>query len=607
MAGHLAMTSPPPTPMQFGNHVLDPVNASLCSGDTEIKLRPRSFEVLLYLARNAGRLVTKDELLASVWPGLIVTDNSLVQCVTEIRQALQDNTHEVIRNVPRRGYIFTQDVTNAEVAAPPAQAAAHPDQRSSTPDADLPSDRLTVHPTSDPAAYSPGAQHFPRLGMPLLLPLVSLIVVAVPAVWYFSGQVGDEPNRTAANPAASTGAVAPRLSIVVLPFKNTSGKPDEDYLADGLTDDLTSDLSRIPDSFVIARNSAFSYKDKAVDVRRVGQELGVRYVLSGTVRRVGSELRVNAYLADAQTGEQLWTERFDSAGGDLPALQRQITGRIAHALHLELIEVEASRVLREAPASPDAYDLVLRGNVLLNRQSREAVAAARNYFQQATALDSQSVAAWAGVARTYFADLDGDWVNARRAWLRQARAATDRAAAINPNYADVNLLHGAALFLDGRMEEALVAFERQLSLTRNYAPAYLWIARAQIALGRPAESLAPMQEAIRLSPRDPQLHQYYATLAAAQLHLGNDETAIMWAEKAIALRPDWIDAYPLLVAAATLGGQTNKAQSALAEYRRQLPEYTIAILRAEELSDRPAYLEQRKRYYAGLRKAGLPE
>jgi len=607
MAGHAATTSPPLTPMQFGNHVLDPLNASLRSGKAEIKLRPRSFEVLLYLVTNPGRLITKDELLSAVWPGLVVTDNSLVQCMAEIRQALQDSAHEIIRNVPRRGYVFTQDVTNVKVAAPQAQAAADADRQPSTFAAGLPSAPLMDHRTSDSPARSPGARHIPWPGLPRLLPLVVLIVVAVPAVWYLSGSFGDDPQRTAGGPAASTTAVVPDLSIVVLPLANTSGNSDQDHLADGLTDELTSDISRIPDSFVIARDSAFSYKGRTVDIRRVGQELGVRYVLSGTVRHVGSELRVNVFLADAQTGEQLWTERFDSGGGDLPVLQRQITGRMAHALHLELIEVEAGRVSREHAPSPRAHDLVLRGNALVNRQSRDAVAAARSYFQQATALDPQSVAAWTGIARSYFADLDGGWVNARRAWLRQARAATDRAAAINPNYADVHLLHGAGLFFDGRMEEALVAFERQIALTRNYAPAYLWIARAQIALGRPAESLAPMQEAIRLSPRDPQLQQFYATLATAQLHLANDEAAVAWAEKAIALRPDWTDAYPLLIAAATLRGDNSKAQSALSEYRRQLPEYTIAILRSEELSDRPAYLEQRKRFYAGLRKAGLPE
>ena len=592
--------------MQFGNHVLDPVNALLRTGTAEIKLRPRSFEVLLYLVRNPGRLVTKDELLGAVWPGVVVTENSLVPCMVEIRQALQDSAHEIIRNVPRRGYVFTLDVTPLKTAAPPAQAAPDADPRSGTPAADLPPAPLTARRTSDPTAGSPGARHVPGPGLPRLLALgAASIVVAVLAVWYLSASLGDDSQPKSGDPSLLKTADAARLSIVVLPF--ASGNSDQDNLADGLTDELTSDISHIPDSFVIARDSALAYKGKTVDIRRVGQELGVRYVVSGTVRRVGSELRVNAYLADARTGEQLWTERFDAEGGELPALQRQMTGRIAQALHLELVEVEAARVAREQPPSPRADDLVARGNALLNRESRDAVAAARNYFQQATALDPQSVAAWTGIARSYFADLDGGWVNARRAWLRQARAATDRAAAINPNYADVHLLHGAGLFLDGRMEEALVAFERQIALTRNYAPAYLWIARAQIALGRPAESLAPTQEAIRLSPRDPQLHQFYATLATGQLHLANDEAAVAWAEKAIALRPDWIDAYPLLIAAATLHGDKGKAQSALSEYRRLLPDYTIAILRSEEPSDRPAYVEQRKRFYAGLRKAGLPE
>ena len=591
--------------MQFGKHVLDPLNASLRSGTAEIKLRPRSFEVLLYLVRNPGRLVTKDELLGAVWPGLVVTDNSLVQCMVEIRQALQDDAHETIRNVPRRGYVFTQDVTPLNAAAPPAQAAADADHQSGMFAANLPPAPLTAPRTSDPAAGSPGARHVPGLGLPRLLPLGAPILVAVLAVWYLSASLRDDSQRKSGDAPVSATAAAPRLSIVVLPFAD--GNSDQDNLADGLTDELTSDISRIPDSFVIARDSAFGYKGKTVDIRRVGQELGVRYVLAGTVRRVGSELRVNAYLADARTGEQLWTERFDAEGGELPALQRQITGRMAQALHLELIEVEAARVSREQPPSPRADDLVVRGNALMNRQSRDAVAAARSYFQRATALDPQSVAAWTGIARSHFADLDGGWVSARRAWLRQARSATDHAAAINPNYADVPLLHGAGLFLDGRMEEALVAFERQIALTPNYAPAYLWIARAQIALGRPAESLAPIQEAIRLSPRDPLLHQFHATLATAHLHLANDEAAVAWAEKAVALRPDWTDAYPLLIAAATLRGDQGKAQSALSEYRRQLPEYTIAILRSDELSDRPAYLEQRKRFYAGLRKAGLAE
>jgi TolB-like protein len=276
----------------------------------------------------------------------------------------------------------------------------------------------------------------------------------------------------------------PRLSIVVLPLVNLSSDPEQEYFADGITDDLTTDLSRISGSFVIARNTAFTYKSKAVDAKRIGRELGVRYVLEGSVRRYVSRVRVNAQLVDAETGAHLWAERFDRESGDLLQIQDEITGHIASQVRAELVEVESNRSLRERPNDPDAVDLAMQARALLNKPpSPEQNERARRLCERALALDANNVDVLASLAGSYVTsahDLNiGDWSE----WHRQATDAVNRALTIDPRNARVFLVksrvlaYSDALEYRGQIEAAIDAVETAIALDPNLAIAYGWLGR----------------------------------------------------------------------------------------------------------------------------------
>ena len=325
----------------FEGYTLDLTRGCVSDTDGEIELRPKSFELLSYLVANPGRLISKDELVNAVWPDVIVSDDSLAQCVSDVRRALSDPGRQIIKTVRRRGYVFA-----APVSARPPQS------------------------------------------------------------------VGSQP-------AAAAGTAAPRLSVVVLPFANLSNDAEQEYFADGISDDLTADLSLIPDSFVIARTSAFSYKGKPVDVRQIGRELGVRYVLEGSVRRTGGQVQVTAQLIDTENGAHIWADRFDADRADLAKAQEEIVGRLYQTLLLELIEAAAKRIEQEKPANPDSRDLVIRGWALYQRPlsaaNREAALQA---FEQALAIDPASVGARVGIATILGEYLALGWSTSREDMAR---------------------------------------------------------------------------------------------------------------------------------------------------------------------------------------------
>jgi adenylate cyclase len=310
--------------------------------------------------------------------------------------------------------------------------------------------------------------------------------------WNFAERVPPSPEMSAQNVASTTVAqqsasAAPRMSIVVLPFENLSGRSDQDYFADGITEDLTTDLSRIPGSFVISRNSAFTYKGRTLDVKQIGRELGVRYVLEGSVRKIGDAVRVNAQFVDAERGAHLWADRFDSNLADLAALQNEITGRIASSLNIELIEAESRRSFREQPTNPDAIDLAMRGWAVWYRpRSKENNAEARALFKQAVQLDSQSADALAGLALTHATDVGNGFSETPAEQLRLAEDALTRALAIDPDHAMGHYARGITAMMRGRIdqamrpdryEQAVLAFDKALASNPNLALAHLMKAK----------------------------------------------------------------------------------------------------------------------------------
>jgi TolB-like protein len=520
---------------RFGDHVLDIERRELRRGAEPVALEPQVFDLLVYLVRNRGRVVSKDDLIQSVWSGRIVSDSALTTRLNAARKAVNDSGAEqrVIRTVHRKGVRFIGEV------------ADH----------------------SEPEARAEVAQ------------------------------------------AALEPPVAPRLSIVVLPFVNLSNDPEQQYFADGVTGDLTTDLSRIPDMLVISRNTAFTYRDRPIDTKRIGRELGVHYVLEGEVQRSGNRVRVAAQLIDAETDAHMWAERFDGDAGDLFAVQEEITNRIAVALDLELVDAAAAARPTEPP---DARDYVLRGRAeRLKPPSRETRAAAIALFERAVALDIESVAAQSWLAIELTARVLDLMAGTAAADVMRAEALAERAVAASPRSPLARFAKGQVLRAQHRYDDAILEYETAIALNRNWANAYSHLGWCKFMTGS-MEALIPAQEqAIRLSPRDPQIGLYYGRIGLVHLLQSRTAEAILWLERARNAAPALPRVRSWLSSAYALNGEIERGAAALAEARRLVGDdrySTIARLRAVEswgVSKVRSLVEAS--YFAGLHKVGVPE
>jgi TolB-like protein/DNA-binding SARP family transcriptional activator len=400
----------------------------------------------------------------------------------------------------------------------------------------------------------------------------------------------------------------PRASIVVLPFANLSNDPEQQYFADGITGNLTTDLSRIPDMLVISRNTAFTYRDKPVDTRQIGRELVVRYVLEGEVQRSGNRVRVTAQLIDAETDLHLWAERFDGDAVDLFALQDEITSRIAVALDLELVGAEATR----PTTNRDAQDYILRGRAeRLKPPSRENRAEAIALFERAVGLDPDSAAAQSWLAIALTARVLDSMAGTVAADIARAEDLAKRALAAEPRSAVARFANGQVLRAQHRHDEAILEYETVVALNRNWAHAYSHLGWCKFMTGA-IEALIPAQEqAIRLSPRDPQIGLFYSRIGCAHLLQSRLDEAIVWCERARNATPAHPQFRTFLAAANALKGDNDRAAAALAEARRLVGDdrySSIAQLRTVDSWGVPQIQTLvESTYFAGLRKAGVPE
>jgi len=403
-------------------------------------------------------------------------------------------------------------------------------------------------------------------------------------------------------------AGAPRLSIVVLPFANLSNDPEQGYFADGITEDLTTDLSRIADMLVISRNSAFTYKDKPVNAKQLGRELNVRYVLEGSIRRSGNRVRANAQLIDAETDAHLWAERFDRDTDDLFALQDEVTSRIAIALNLELVGAEAARSAHH----PDALDFILRGRALSSTPPiTENYAEAIRLYERALTLDPQSVEAQALLARTLTARAMDGLTNSAEADITRAERLVWQALAATPRSPLAHYAKGQVLRAQGRCEEAIPEYETALASNRNWVEALANIGRCKFLIGSIEEAIAAQEQAIRLSPRDPMICFWYFRIGQAHLLQFRIDEAILWFEKARSANPRLPFVRAFLASAYALKGGSERAAAELAEARRLSGGGRfLSIAHSKTVFDfgvpkvRALY---ETTFFAGLRKAGMPE
>jgi TolB-like protein/class 3 adenylate cyclase len=399
---------------------------------------------------------------------------------------------------------------------------------------------------------------------------------------------------------------APRLSIVVLPFANIGGDPEQDYFADGVTESLTTDLSRIAGSFVIARNTAFTFKGKAVDVRQIGRELNVRYVLEGSVQRGGNRLRVNVQLIDAESGNHLWAERFDKPVADLFDMQDEIVSRLANALDTQLIEAEARR--SERSLHPDAMDLCFQGMACWHKGlTNEYVAQSRGLYVRALALDPGNVEALVGVANIDAVAGIAHMTDDRPARLAAAEATLIKALSIAPQHARAHAILGLIEISTNRTAQGIAKCEQALMLDRNFALAHAFIGHAKSQLGRAAETEAHVNEALRLSPRDTFAGYWMVWVAFAKLHLCADAEAIAWLHQGLERNYNYPIGHFVLAAAQALLGSQNEARAAAQAGLALDPTFTMRRYRAGASSDSPIYLAGRERIYEGMRIAGVPE
>jgi TolB-like protein len=439
------------------------------------------------------------------------------------------------------------------------------------------------------------------------LGLTQLKNIAEP-IRVYSLEVGQPAHAKPAPATAPEKSAPPRLSMVVLPFANIGGDPSHEHFVDGVTESLTTDLSRIRRAVVVARNTAFTYKGQPLDVKTIGRELNVRYVLEGSVQRGGNRVRVNVQLVDAETGNHLWAERFDKPLADLFDMQDEIVARLAGALNSELVAAEARRA--ETAPNPDSMDLHFQGLAWLNKgMSPDHVAQARRFFDRALAADPDNVDALIQSART-----DGRagaflFVTDSMTAFAAAEAKLTKALSSVPDHARGHLYLGLVYIYTKRAVEGIAECEYALGLDRNLAHAHAIIARGKIFVGRAEETEAHIADALRLSPRDTMACIWMNHVGVAKLHLGDWEQSVAWIRRSIEANRNLPHPHFVLAAALAQLGRLDEARSAVKAGLALNPAF--AIFRAHAawtaMSADPTYLAQLEPIFEGLRKAGVPE
>lgn len=528
------------TSVHFGSFRLDSQNACVWRGEEMIKLTPKAFAVLQHLIDNAGRLVTKEEFFTAVWPETVVSDMALSVCVNEIRKNLEDNakTPHYIETVHRRGFRFIGKAVSNREEE--SQQAEGNKQKSTMEDF---SSVLSV-----------------QLALP------------------------DKP------------------SIIVLPFMNLSDDPSQEYFSDGITDELTAALSRVSGLFVIARTSAFTYKGKAVKIQDIGREMGVRYILEGSVQKADGQARIIAQLIEATTSEHPWAEHYDRPLKDIFRLQDEVVQKIVTALKVKLTASEQVRFQRAPTNNLEAYDFFLRGEEAFWQEfykSASFVPAQQNY-ENAIVLDSQYGAAYARLGETYFIDWCLEGNRDQGQLLERAFELTQRAAALDDTLSLPHAMLGNIFVWKKQHEQALIEAKRAVTLDPNFAEGYFHLGTVLYFSGLPEEAIKATAKAMRLNPRHPDV--YLFNLAANYRVAGRYEEALALGKKFQARQPDYRPLPLHLAACYTELDRLEEAQTEAAKVLRVNPNFSLEGYKLFWPMKDSAIME---RTLTALRKAGL--
>jgi adenylate cyclase len=431
----------------------------------------------------------------------------------------------------------------------------------------------------------------------LAIGIAALLVLIGGGAWWFLAE------------GRSTPASAARLSIVVLPFTNLSNDPAQDYFADGVTENLTTDLSRIRNSFVIARNTAFTFKGKNLDAKAISKELGVRFVLEGSVQRDANRVRVNAQLIDAESGAHVWADRFEDDVVDLFKLQDDVVARLAGTLQVELLNAEAQRSLHDRPRNPDAIDLTMRGMALLNQPFTKASRfQARDIFEQALTLDPTNADALAGTAFVDMSDYNQDWSGQQDLYARAMQRA-EQALLLNPDQPYAHYAKARLIMMKAKPNDAVSAnrviaeAEATLRADPSFARAYWPMAAGEQLLGNYGQSISRLEQAVRISPRDSNIGTWHMEMGRNLLGLGRTDAAVQEGLKAIDSGYRTAQSYMALAAFLAAADNVPEAKAALAEAMNLNPKLSVAWLHAHT----PSFIDSPPGFHEALIKAGLPE
>jgi len=504
----------------FGDHVLDTDRRELRRGSEPIAVEPQVFDLLVYLMQNRDRVVNKEDLIASVWHGRVVSDSTLTSRINAARKAVGDSGEKqsLIRTIARKGIRF----------------------------------------------------------------------------------VGNLRNETAGSAEVGRFPLPDRPAIAVLPFTNMSGDPEQEYFSDGISEDIITALSKLRWFFVIARNSSFIYKGKAVHMKQIAEELDVGYVVEGSVRKAGDRVRITAQLNDVTTGSHIWAERYDRGIADVFAVQDEITEAIVAAIEPQLYAAENFRAQRKPPDSLDAWDLVMRALSHYWRVTRQDNVVAQALLEKAISIDPNYGQAYGLLASSYMFSAHMGWgdVNAPANAESAALAAT-RADSEDP-WAHYAL--GSAHLISRRFDDSLAEFELALRLNPNFALAQGYYGLSLSYNGRWREADEAARRALRLSPRDPFAAVYYGIAAYAQFVGHNYAEAIRLSREAIRQRGDFVGAHRVLTAAAAMAGDDELAKHSLLELHRAQPNISLAWVAANMPIRHAA---EQAHYLEAFRKAGL--
>jgi adenylate cyclase len=551
---------------KIGEFTLDVSQGCLRRGDIEVSLRPKSFALLQHLITNAGRLVTKDELLSKIWPNVIVTEDSLTRCISEARTALGDTGQTAIKTVSKRGYIFAGPVTQAG------------DDPVGQPAVDTPPVTVNV------------VQRRPRA---ILLIILGVALVAA-SVWYAA--IRERP-----------AAEHPRLSLIVLPFANLNADPAQDYLGDIITTELTMALSRLRGATVIAAGSALTLKGKPVDVKQLGAELDVRYALEGSALRSDGLVRINARLIDTESVKTLWSDRFDVGRADILRTQDEIVARLASTLHGELVQAETRRSASTGESNLDAEDLAMQCEASAYRPNNVGMPG-YELCERALKIDPNNVRALVQLATFYGMRVSRVQSPNPQADLERANGLLSRAMEIDPDYYAAHCVKATVLEGQHRVPDAVAEAERCLALNPTYAGAYRILALEHFFLADPDKMLAYADRGIRLSPRDPQTTTFLLIKGWAYMMLEQDEEGLTWFRRAAAASPQIPTVIAGLASELALTGHDSEARATLAQYLALESTQTRTVEQWSYVpDDNAAFMKFHWRFKSGLRKAGMPE